>query len=524
MGGFSVVQHWSLGLAAVVRLVRMREKDFPIPLDVLLASTAEILTGRNASQEFEILSKSKVAVELVDYDNWNGGTYTWGLQCSVELALYGSVKANRDELCKTIQEAASTFFEGFENHSLSRVTVVAQPVTNPAWRSASPFAPGARLPGASSDGSRNGDSASFAALLERRGFRLLEPLGSGLSGTVYRANQVRLNRMVAVKCCDGAEAKRNVKLRQRFAHEAKMLAMVQHPSVPYVLTSGIAADTLYIVMQLVEGESLRQRLTSRGRLKVPEAAEIVSASLSALAEAHDKGIVHRDVKPENILVSADGAVYLIDFSIGATIHAIPGLTGVTGQDNTPGTVAYMAPEVLRGEDWDHRVDIYAAGVVLFEAVVGRPCTVDTLHSDLSPLDPDFANVIATACAPQSIRYADARTFVAALRRFTHERPNRGAPAISMCRNARCPDASWDDGYFPSVHNSSTDRHCRSCGQQLAYPCERCGRPFDGGRYCPGCGSELFKIPSCTKCGSQLTREDLLRSTSADTCSNCDLPF
>ena len=86
----------------------MHEKDFPLPLDVLLASTAEVLKGRNATQEFEVLSKSKVSIELIDYDNWNGGTYDWGLQCSVDLALYGSLKADRDELCKAIFEAAST--------------------------------------------------------------------------------------------------------------------------------------------------------------------------------------------------------------------------------------------------------------------------------------------------------------------------------------------------------------------------------------------------------------------------------
>jgi serine/threonine protein kinase len=481
-------------------------------------------------QELALLSKAKISVEVVDYDTWNGGTFGWGLQCSVDLNLYGSIKSHREEFCNVICEAASEFFHQFENHSLSRVTVVAHPITNPAWREESmrlmeASSPNGNRPqGISSTASGSGDSASFATLLERRGFKLLDPLGSGLSGTVYRAHQIRLDRMVAVKCCDGPEAKRNPKVRQRFIHEAKMLAMVQHPSVPYVLTSGTEADTPYIVMQLIEGESLRHRITSKQRLEVREAAEIVSACLSALALAHDKEIVHRDVKPENILVSADGAVYLIDFSIGATTQPIPGLTGVTGLDNAPGTVAYMAQELLGGEDWDHRIDIYAAGVVLFEAVVGHPCTAATLQSELLALDPEFANVIASACAPKSSRYPDARAFMSALGKFTQERQTRGAPATAMCRNARCPDASWEHGYFPSVQKNSTDRHCRSCGEQLAYPCERCGRAFDGGRYCPGCGSELFRVPSCTTCGSPLSRKDVLRSPNVDKCSDCDFPF
>jgi predicted Ser/Thr protein kinase len=507
----------------------VNEQNFPLPLEVLLASTAEVLRGRGAVQELTLLSKAEVSVELVDYDNWNGGTFGWGLQCSVDLKMYGSLKANRAELCNVILDAASQFFEAYENHSLSRVTMVAHPITNPAWREESAnlleptFAAEARQKDAESN-RVSGNNASFAALLERRGFRLLEPIGSGLSGTVYRAQQVRLDRMVAVKCCDGPEAKRNPKIRQRFIREARMLAMVQHPSVPYVLTSGNEADTPYIVMQLVDGESLRQRIKSKGRLEVREATEIISATLSALALAHDKGIVHRDVKPENILISSDGAVYLIDFSIGGTTHAIPGLTGVTGVDNTPGTIAYMAPEALRGEERDHRVDIFATGVVLFEAVVGRPCALDTLQSELLLLDPEFANVVATACAAKSSRYPDARAFAAALGKFTQEQRNRGAPATAICRNARCPEASWDRGYSPSVQKDSTDRHCRACGQQLAYPCERCGRTFDGGRYCPGCGSELFAIPSCTTCGSPLRQADVLRSTDSDKCTDCNIRF
>ena len=112
----------------------MHENDFPIELENLLATVAEVLKGQGRTRELAVLVKAKTTVELLEYDNWNGGTYTWGLRCGVDLRFYGSLKDDAAVISKTICETAREFFKGFEDHSLAQVLVIAEPVSNPAWR------------------------------------------------------------------------------------------------------------------------------------------------------------------------------------------------------------------------------------------------------------------------------------------------------------------------------------------------------------------------------------------------------
>ena len=370
----------------------------------------------------------------------------------------------------------------------------------------------------SSDG-RSG-SESLALDLDKRGFALGRKVGSGSVGAVYKAEQKSLGRPVAIKVFDGID---NDKLRRRFIHEARLLARLQHPSIPYVVTTGASGKAPYTVMQFVQGRSVREVLRQQTALGADDACKVVRKVLSALACAHKNDIVHRDVKPENILVADDNHAYLIDFSIGASLNHVPGLTRLTSSDKVPGTVRYMAPEVLNGEEWDHRIDIYAAGVVLFEMISGGSWNAAE-QAALGSMDQRVANAIRRACAPKAQdRFASATDFEQALARATAQKALRDSPAAALCTSIDCPSASWDAGFTPVPIEATTDLHCRACGEELLYQCRKCGLAYDGaGRHCPSCGTELYRVPVCDSCNVPLPRERRNQSE----CTKCadDVPF
>src|SRR5678815_3365244 len=145
----------------------------------------------------------------------------------------------------------------------------------------------------------------YSESLKARGFRLEARIGGGLSGSVYRAAQASLDRPVAVKFCDSADASRSPALRARFEREARLLAAAQHPSIPYVITSGKTAGGVpYTIMQFIEGESLRRVLERGGKLDPLNAVRCVTDILHAIRAAHCRGIIHRDVKPDNVIVTS----------------------------------------------------------------------------------------------------------------------------------------------------------------------------------------------------------------------------
>lgn len=206
------------------------------------------------------------------------------------------------------------------------------------------------------------------------GYRLEAEIGRGGMAVVYRAHDLRLDRTVALKLL-APELARNDTFRQRFAHESKVAAAIDHPHIVPVFEAGEAEGLLYIAMRYVPGQDLRALLDRTGPLPVATAARIAGQVASALDAAHAHDLVHRDVKPGNVLVAegTDGEhpehVYLTDF--GLTKKSLS-LTGFTTVGQFVGTLDYVAPEQISGKPVDGRCDVYGLGCVVYEMLTGGP--------------------------------------------------------------------------------------------------------------------------------------------------------
>ncbi len=204
-------------------------------------------------------------------------------------------------------------------------------------------------------------------------YRLERELGRGGMGVVFLATDTTLDRRVAIKVIH-PELASHPSIVQRFLTEARTIARLRHPNVVAVHAAGTADGLLYYVMDEVAGESLRQRLTREGRLPEEEVSRIVGDLAAALEAAGRAGVVHRDVKPENVLLDeASGRAMLADFGIARGALINQGATGPnTGQGVAVGTPTYMSPEQAAGEEIDRRSDLYALGVVAYEMLAGHP--------------------------------------------------------------------------------------------------------------------------------------------------------
>ena len=197
-------------------------------------------------------------------------------------------------------------------------------------------------------------------------FRILEKLGEGGMGAVYKARDTKLDRDVALKFL-APELTRDPDAKARFKREARAASALQHDNICTIHDIDETEDgQIFIVMDLYGGESLQERI-QRGPLKVEEATELAIQIGQGLAEAHQHGIVHRDIKPANILIARSGAAKVVDFGVAK----LAGRTLLTRTGSRVGTVAYMAPEQAFGEDVDGRADIWSLGVVLYEMLSGR---------------------------------------------------------------------------------------------------------------------------------------------------------
>ncbi len=194
-------------------------------------------------------------------------------------------------------------------------------------------------------------------------YRLEELLGSGGMADVHRATDLRLNRPVAVKIFrPGTDADGE----QRFHEEAQLLGNLSHPGLVAVYDSGVERDHAYLVTELVDGWTLRETLDQQ-RLPLEEVTRVGTDLADVLAYVHEQGVVHRDVKPSNVLLDRDGRVRLADFGISR----LAGASGLTTEDAALGTASYMAPEQVQGDRVGPPADVYALGLVLLEAVTGR---------------------------------------------------------------------------------------------------------------------------------------------------------
>ena len=208
-------------------------------------------------------------------------------------------------------------------------------------------------------------------------YRLESELARGGMGIVYRGVHTVFEEVVAIKAIF-PELTLNPELRTRFVNEAKIQRRLQHPNIVQIREFLIDQEQFYIVMELIEGETLAQRLKRLGApLPAEEALEIFRQALQGLAFAHAQGVIHRDIKPSNIMITRDGVAKLTDFGIARAV----GVAGLTRTGTVLGTPAYMAPEQVKGHQVDKRSDIYSLGVTLYEMVAGRVPFENPVDSD-----------------------------------------------------------------------------------------------------------------------------------------------
>ena len=226
-------------------------------------------------------------------------------------------------------------------------------------------------------------------LLDNR-YEILELIGVGGMARVYKARCHRLNRLVAIKILRDDLAQ-DAELRRRFHDESQAVAMLSHPNIVAVYDVSRSSDIEYIVMELIDGITLKQYMQKKGnKLNWREALHFITQIVKALGHAHSRGIIHRDIKPHNIMVLRDGSVKVADFGIARVTSG--GHSTLTQE--ALGSVHYISPEQARGSHIDARSDLYSAGVVLYEMITGRlpfegdtPVSVAIQHINSIPLSP-----------------------------------------------------------------------------------------------------------------------------------------
>ncbi|MEW3478547.1 protein kinase, partial [[Clostridium] symbiosum] len=226
-------------------------------------------------------------------------------------------------------------------------------------------------------------------LLDNR-YEIIERIGTGGMAVVYKGLDHRLNRLVAVKILK-EELAQDAEFRRRFHDESQAVAMLSHPNIMAVYDVSHSTELDYIVMELIDGITLKQYMQKKGgKLAWREALHFITQIMKALSHAHSRGIIHRDIKPHNMMVLRDGSLKVADFGIARLTSAAQ----ATLTQEALGSVHYISPEQARGSHIDARSDIYSAGVVLYEMITGRlpyegesPVAVAIQHINSIPLSP-----------------------------------------------------------------------------------------------------------------------------------------
>src|SRR6516164_8641870 len=237
-------------------------------------------------------------------------------------------------------------------------------------------------------------------------YEIRSPLGAGGMGEVYRAHDTRLDRDVAIKVLPEYLTTDPERLR-RFEQEARATAALNHPNILAVYQMATDNGISYLVEEMLEGETLRERLR-RGPIPLRKAIDYAVQIAHGLAAAHDRGIVHRDLKPENLFITKDGRVKILDFGLARlSPKDASGLEATQPLGTEPGmvmgTAGYMSPEQVRGLTADHRSDIFALGTILYEMVTGKqtfrkPTSAETMTSILNE-DPPSISQLAPSVPP-----------------------------------------------------------------------------------------------------------------------------
>jgi eukaryotic-like serine/threonine-protein kinase len=275
-------------------------------------------------------------------------------------------------------------------------------------------------------------------------YRILERLGGGGMGLVYKAQDLKLDRPVALKFLPH-DLTRDPEAKKRFVYEAKAASALQHNNVCTVHDIDESPDgQMFMVMDFYEGETLKKKI-ERGPMKIDEAVAIAAQVLEGLAKAHEHGIVHRDIKPANIMVTTEGVAKIVDFGLAK----LSGRTLLTRTGSTLGTIAYMSPEQALGNSVDLRTDIWSLGVVLYEMVCGqRPFASDVeealiyaIRNDepkpLRHLRPDAPQALEDICAKSMAKRPESRYgSAAAMLRDLREYPASARPARKVFTNLR----------------------------------------------------------------------------------------
>jgi eukaryotic-like serine/threonine-protein kinase len=223
-------------------------------------------------------------------------------------------------------------------------------------------------------------------------YRIMRKLGAGGMADVYLAEDQELGRRVAIKILNGRHANDD-QFIERFRREAKNAAALNHPNIVSIYDRGEAEDTYYIAMEFLDGRSLKELIVGRGAAPINVAIEYARQILSALRFAHRHGIVHRDIKPHNVLVDGDGRVKVTDFGI-----ARAGTSQMTETGSIVGTAQYLSPEQARGGEIDPRSDLYSLGVVLYELLTGK-----TPFDGETPVEIAMKHLSAVPKAPSKLR-------------------------------------------------------------------------------------------------------------------------
>jgi serine/threonine protein kinase/Tol biopolymer transport system component len=289
-------------------------------------------------------------------------------------------------------------------------------------------------------------------------YKILEKLGEGGMGVVYKAEDTKLDRLVALKFLPPHLAA-SQQDKARFIQEAKAASAINHPNICTIYSIDEHEEQLFIVMEFVDGQTLRQK---QGTIGYKQAIDIGIQIADGLAAAHEKGIVHRDLKPENIMIRRDGIAQIMDFGLAKLRASGSKITRLTKEGSTVGTAGYMSPEQVQGQDTDHRSDIFSYGVLLYELLTGQlpfkgvhdtALAYEIVNVDPPPMsavkpevDPSL-DAIVLECLEKDVneRAQGIKQISVDLKRFKRESSRQRASRVTAARPAYAPSAGMPEG-------------------------------------------------------------------------------